>query len=278
MSLFSFLHTSIYRQKLPFNSISCYPSLMASKDIFNFEDRDLVNLQGWYRKQPRQFTKAARNVLNAVAGSTRQHSIQNITSKTTTRSRTFVSNSIRTDNAGLGFPLASLVSSTYSVDLSRAGRSDGFESLEAGRVAKGHRVPTMFSRGPGKGRESAKVARPVRMDKRGGMLKRSMFRGKNAKTKRQQTAAMLSHIRKTKDKTPFEISKSGLGNSPMRRMEPGIWRRKTAKNVGLMNPFHGVRGRSKRLRWMARAVDVVTSRRALGFLWSKEINKILKAR
>ncbi len=251
---------------------------MATNDIFNFEAQDLVNLQGWYRKQPRQFTKAARNVLNTVAGAARVRSVQNITSKTTTRSRNFVSNSIRVTKAGLGKPLSSLVAETFSFDLSKSGRSDGFESLEAGKTAKGHRVPTIFSRGAGKGRESAKVARPVRMDKRSGMLRRSMFKGSKAKTKRQQTAAMLAHIRRTKDRTPFQIDKSGLGGSPMRRMEPGIWRRKTAKNIGLMNPFRGQRGRSKRLRWMDRAVDEVTSNQALTIIWGKEVDKVLKRR
>jgi hypothetical protein len=251
---------------------------MATRDIFNFEDQDLVNLQGWLKRKPREFTKAVGSMLNTVAGSTRQHAISNIKSKTTTRASKFVDNSLRVQKVGRGVRLDRLEAQTYSFDISKDGRSTGFQELEEGAQYRGHRVPTMTSRGGGKGRKSSKVAGPVRMNKRSSMLSRKMFKSSKAKSKRQQTAAMLAHIRKTSDKTPFIIDRSGLGGSRMANMEPGVWRRKSKKNIALMNPFDGQRGRTKRIRWMQRAAETVTSTPALKRLWSKEIDKVLKRR
>ncbi len=244
-------------------------------DIFDFHDRDLVNLQKWYKRKPKQFVGAARNMLNKTAERVKIQSIRNIEAKTTTRSRPFVKNSIRFTRAK-GTSLNKLESQTFSFDISGKGRSSGFEELEVGKKSKSSRVPTLASRGGGSGKESSKVARGVRMDKQSGMLQPRHFK-KFSKTYRGRVGSMLRITKKRGDKTPMIIPRR-VSRGPMSRMKPGIWKQKSAKNLSLMNPFDGDRARTKRIAWMAKAIKTVTSRSELKKMWETEINRIMKGK
>jgi hypothetical protein len=247
---------------------------MASTDIFNIKQDDLINLQRWLRKSPREFNRAAANVVNTTAFNHRRQSIDNISNRVTVRSKPFISRSMRVTKSPTNVPLNKIVAESGSIDISREGRSDGFESLETGGRSKSKRVPTMASRGS---TERRKVAGPVRMNKLNRALNIRQVRGKNVKTRRQRAAAMMRVVRSGAiGRGPFIIP-SGL-TGRMSGMKPGIWKMGNRKRVSLMNPFDGKRGRTKRIAWNSRAADQVTTPEMMMRVWKKEVEFVLRRR
>lgn len=236
-------------------------------DIFQIDQRDLIHLQTWYKKKPRQFAYAARQVINTLAEETRTQAIGNIQDGTTTRNKNFVKNSVRFNRAK-GNVIDQLESTTYSVDLSRKGRSSGFEELEHGIKSKSKRVPTLAARG---GTQAKQVNRAVRFNKSSNMISASRFRGGNIKTKH---AALLRHIRAKKDKTPFIVERGIYGK--MKGLRAGIWRLRAGGKVKLMNPFKGERDKTRAIHWMKNAVQKTTQQRNVSAIWARQINKMLR--
>lgn len=245
---------------------------MPTVDIFNFDSPDLVNLQIWLKKKPRQFRRAAAGVANTMAFEARKLAIKNIERNTTVRSKPFISRSMRVDKAKPSANLNNIVAVMGSIDISRQGRSDGFLSLETGGRSKSTRVPTLASRG---GNEKRKVAGKVRMNKQTRFFKRQMFKGKGRRTKQQQIVAMLKAVRGGAiGRDPFILE--GRQRGRMARMKPGVWGMGNSKRVNLMNPFRGKRGPVRRIGWMSKAVREVSSDTNLRRIWSKEIDFILR--
>lgn len=247
-----------------------------AKDIFNFSSPDLRNLQKWYKKAPREFTRAATNVINSTAFASRLQAIKNIEKNTNTRNKAFVRRSMRVDKAKHGRPLNQIVAEMGSIDISRQGRSTGFKELETGKRSENKRVPTMASRG---GNERKQVANPVRMDKLNKMFRHRMVRGKGVKGKRAKVAAMLRVVKSGAiGRQPFIVPR-GIKSGPMSKMPPGVWRMGNRKRLHLVNPFQGRNaGRTKKISWMSKAVDEVASQRNLMRIWKKEVDFILRRR
>lgn len=252
-----------------------YNHLMASTDIFQFSAPDLVNLQKWYKRLPREFTLAATNVVNSMAFEARLLAIKNIEKGTTTRNKSFVRRSMRVDKAKFGQPLNSIVASMGSIDLSGQGRSTGFEELERGILSKNRRVPVMAARG---NQESKQAARAVRLDKISSAFKFKKFRGKGIKSKRARVARMLMAIRNGAiGNKPFIIPRGLSGE--LGKMPPGIYRKGKGKSINLMNPFNdNVDKKTKRLNWMQKAIKEVSSDSNLRKIWNKQIDFRLKKR
>ncbi len=245
-------------------------------DIFNLNTSDLINLQRWYRRAPRQFNRAATNVINTLATRAKIQSIRNIESKTTTRAKSFVRNSLRVDKSPKGMGIGQIVAETYSFDISGQGRATGFEELESGGQYRGNRVPTLMSRGAA-GKNQAKVSRGLRMDKTASFHKHKQFKSKRAKNKHQQVAAMISSVRAKKAANKAMVIPSGL-NGKLGNMTPGIYKLKAKGLIRMVNPFKGSRGRTKRIAWMQDAIETVSSNQEMTGIWSREINKILSKR
>ena len=247
-----------------------------AKDIFQFSSPDLINLGKWYKRAPKEFTRAATNVINTTAFNSRLQAIKNIEKNTHTRNKSFVRRSMRVDKAKHGRPLNAIVAEMGSIDISRQGRSSGFQELETGKRTAKKRVPAMASRG---GNESRQVAGPVRMDKLGKMFRHRMVRGKGLKTKRARVAAMLRMVKSGGiGRAPFIVPR-GIKSGPMAKMPPGVWRLGNKKRLELVNPFQDRNpSRTKRIKWNEKAVDEVASQRNLMKIWKKEDNFILKRR
>lgn len=243
-------------------------------DLFNFESPDLIALQRWMKRNPKQFARAAGSVLNGMAFDTRKNSIKNIEGKTTTRTKSFVKASIRVDKAQRNVPINQLVSETFSFDISGKGRSDGFKSLEDGSVSDVRSVPTLLARN---NKKSSKVSGPVRFNRRDQALRHKQFKSPHSKTKKSQMAHMMRKIREKKAGKTF-IVPSGLSGTLGRMQPPGIWRRKSKTNIGPANPFKGKRGRTKRIQWMTKAINEATSSNNIKRLWVREVDFILKKR
>jgi hypothetical protein len=247
-----------------------------AQDIFKFTSPDLINLGKWYKRAPKEFVRAATNVINTTAFKSRLASIKIIEKNTHTRNKSFVKRSMRVDKAKHGRPLNAIVAEMGSIDISRQGRSTGFQELETGKRTKKKRVPTLASRG---GNESRQVAGPVRMDKLGKMFRHRMVRGKGLKTKRAKVAAMLRMVKSGAiGRQPF-IMPRGVKTGPMANMPAGVWRLGNKKKLELVNPFQDRNAkRTKRIKWMTKAVDEVASQRNLMKIWKKEVDFILKRR
>ena len=244
-------------------------------DIFNFESPDLIALQRWYKRNPRQFSRAAGSLVNGLAFQARREAIKNISDKTITRNKRFVSASLRVEKSKRNVPLNQVVSETFSFDISGKGRSDGFKSLEDGSVSSVRSVPTLLARN---NKESSKVSAPVRFNKTNKMHRHKQFRSPHSKTKKSQMAHMMRKVRERKvDNKPF-IVPGGLTGTLGRMQPAGIWRRKSRTNIGLANPFQGKRGRTKKIQWMKRAVDEVAAPSNIKKLWIKEVDFITKKR
>jgi hypothetical protein len=243
-------------------------------DIFQIKQDDLINLQRWYKKSPREFNRAAANVVNSTAFDHRRQAIKNISDRVTVRSKPFISRSMRVTKSATNVPLNHIIAESGSIDISGTGRSDGFESLETGGRSKSRRVPTLASRGS---IERRKVAGPVRMNKLNRAFNIRNVRGKNVKTRRQRAAAMMRVVRSGAiGRQPFIIP-SGL-TGRMAGMKAGIWKMGNRKRVSLMNPFDGKRGRTKRIAWNSRAADKVAGVDNLMRNWRKEVDWVLSRR
>lgn len=241
-------------------------------DIFDFYDRDLVNLQGWFKKAPKQFARASANVASALAFDSRRKAIKNIEQNVTVRGGSFVGKSLRLTTARPSTNLSSIVAEMGSIDLSGSGRSDGFESLETGKIDNRGSVPTLAARG---NKESKKVAGPVRFNKK--FFKHTSFRGPGAKTKQRQVALMLRAAREgVIGRKPFEIPNGLTGR--LSDMVPGVYKLGNKKQIFLQNPFDGKRKRAKRIAWMKRTIRQTTRDGNIQKIWDKEVDFILRKR
>lgn len=243
-------------------------------DIFNFESPDLVNLQLWFKRAPKRFTRAVTGVVNSLAFQARAQAVKNIQAGTITRNPRFVSASMRVKKAKTGQSLNRIIAEMGSIDLSGKGRSTGFEELETGAQSKSHRVPTLFARAGGNQRK--KVSPAVRFKNISKFHRHKQFKSSRAKSKSTQVSAMLRAIRNKKVQNKPFIIPSGL-TGRMAGMTPGIWKRK-GQDLKLANPFKGRRGKTKRIQWMSRAVAKVFERENLRRIWHKEIDFILRKR
>jgi hypothetical protein len=243
-------------------------------DIFNFKSPDLIALQRWMKRNPKQFARAAGSVLNGLAFDTRRIAIKIIEQRTTTRSKSFVKASMRVDKAQRGAPLNQLVSETFSFDISGKGRSDGFKSLEDGSVSSVRSVPTLLARG---NKKTSKVAGAVRFNKSGRALRHKQFKSPHSKTKKSQMAHMMRKIREKKAGNTFIVPEGLTGT--LGRMKPvGIWRRKSKTNIGAANPFKGSRDSTKKIAWMTKAIKFAARPANIKKLWVREVDFILKKR
>ena len=236
---------------------------------------DLINLQKWMKKAPKEFDRAGANVLNSTAFKGRRRAISNIKKGTNTRTPKFVDRSMRVTKARVGKPLNQLVAIMGSIDISRQGRSSGFKELESGRKSDKTRAATLSSRGNS---ERKKIAGPVRMDKLNRMFRHRMVRGKGLKSKRQRVAAMLKIVRSGAiGRQPFIIPR-GVKSGPMSRMRPGVYRMGNKKVISLQNPFRSRMGNTKRIKWMSKSIDWATNDANITKAWKKEAEFVLRKR
>ncbi len=178
---------------------------------------------------------------------------------------------MRVEKARNSGSLNRIVAEMGSIDLSRKGRSTGFEELETGSQSTSHRVPTLFARAGGNAQK--KVSPAVRFKNISKFHRHKQFKGR-AKGRAGQVAAMLNAIRTRKAQNKPFIIPSGLSGR-MGGMTPGIWKRK-GQSLQLANPFKGRRGKTKRILWMLKAVTTVSERGNLRKIWRKEIDFILR--
>lgn len=244
-------------------------------DILNFKSPDLVNLQGWMRKAPKAFNRAAAGVMTNLAKESRLIAIKNIERGTTTRNKSFVRRSVIFDRAVTGKNLSQISAVMGSVDISKKGRSTGFEELETGIISRNKRVPLMASRN---NKEGKQASRPVRMDKARSAFRVSHFRGKGGLSRKAKVVRMLMAVRG-----------GAIGNKPFlvprgvrtkhAKMPAGIWRKGKGGLLIFMNPIKSnVDKRTKKISWMSRAVDSVITETNLKKVWSKEIDFFLRSK
>lgn len=247
---------------------------MASGDMFNFDSPDLVNLQKWAKRLPREFGKAVSGVANTMAFQARAEAVQNIKNATTTRSAQFPSRSMRVEKSRPRTNLNQIVAEMGSIDISRQGRSSGFLELEDGTQSRTRRVPTIAARGSGN--RQKRVSPGVRMRNLGKFHRHKAFATRSTRTKQAQVATMLRMIRTRKVENKPLIIPAGLFGR-MGGMPPGVYKMR-GRSIRLMNPFDGKRGKTKGIRWMQRATLAVSSRRRLLAIWKKEIDFRLSRR
>ena len=250
-----------------FNGVPCQCGCMA-KDMFGFSSPDLKALEKWAKSRPIEFGRAAAGVVNSLAFDGRKAAIDILTKGTTTRNKGFVKSSIRVTKARPRTDLSKIISTVGSVDLSKAGRSTGFEELERGTQSKNDRVPTLASRTSGA--KSKQVRRRVRFNKLSSFHRHTKFPGK---TKQAKVASMLRQIRsRSVERKPFIIPR-GMGSG----FVPGVYELQ-GKSVVLVNPFNGRRAKTKRLAWMDRTIQRVASPADIKRLWKDEADRLYKLR
>lgn len=235
-----------------------------ARDMFGFSSPDLKALEKWAKTRPVEFGRAAAGVVNHLAFDGREAAIDILMKGTTTRNKNFVKASIRVGKARPRTDISKIESTVGSVDLSKAGRSTGFEELERGTQSDSDRVPTLASR-PGKS-GAKQVRRRVRFNKFSSFHRHTKFPGK---TKQAKVATMLRQIRsKAVERKPFIIPR-GMGGG----FVPGVYELQ-GKSVVLVNPFDGRRAKTKRLAWMAKTIQRVASPADLKRLWKGEADRL----
>ena len=247
---------------------------MASGDMFNFDSPDLVNLQRWAKRMPREFGKAVSGVANSMAFAARAEAVQNIKNATITRSPRFVSASMRVEKSRPRTNLRQIVAEVGSIDISRQGRSSGFLELEDGTQSRTRRVPTIAARGGGN--RQKRVSPAVRMKNLGKFHRHKAFASRSARTKQTQVAAMLRMVRTRQVENKPLIIPAGLSGR-MGGMPPGVYKMR-GRSIRLVNPFGGKRRKTKGIKWMERAALAVSSRPRLLAIWRKEIDFRLRQR
>lgn len=228
-----------------------------AEQLFAIKSQDLLKLQRFYRKAPRQFTAASAETLSSFAFGTRRKSILVIKNRMTVRNERFVTGSLRVQKASRSVPMNSQVAIAGSI--SRA-RFSGWEEQELGTKTSRTRTATRFARKGG----SRPVPPSLRMKPGNKFLAPRDFEGQSDEHKVQ---VMLQTLSRQRYKKPFVIKGHRRFNSGLYKFRGKkimmIWRFKTRKQP-------------KRLRWQTISRDLYFATTRIDSVWANSLRKVLR--
>jgi hypothetical protein len=236
-------------------------------NIFQIDDRDLKKLIKFYKRAPREFTKAAASVLNTLAFETRKQNIHQIKKTMTVRGERFVTGSLRVQKTK-GNKLNDLMAIAGSIERQRF---TGWAEQQLNKPAKRKRLQTVHARG---GSFKKRVRQKAKMRRSNNFYTYRDFVSPKAKTKRQATARMMRQIRSGEASRRPAVIESGLGGR-LGKFSYGLYEIKKRRIKRLQN----LRPRNvqpKRNRWMTRSLRYLDRNVDLRAVWGRSINFVLK--
>lgn len=224
--------------------------------LFDIEFTDIRRLRKWYKKAPKQFTRAGAGVLNDFAFGVKEVSGRVINKRMVVRNSKFVSSSLRVQKTK-GSNFSSLSSETGSV---RRPRFSGWAEQELGKRSSRTKVATPFGRG---GSNKGVLKPSFRMKPSARFIKPSDFEGDNQK---QKIRAMLNKVSKRKTSRPFLIRGS-------KRFSSGLYKIQN-RNIRRVQKFKTT-AQPKRIKWHTQSKAIYFRANKPRDIWARNIRRIL---
>jgi hypothetical protein len=224
--------------------------------LFEIRITDLVRLRTFYKKAPKQFGRAAADVLNDFAFGVRSKSNRVINKKMVVRNSKFVSSSLRVTKAR-GADINSMKSETGSV---RRKRFTGWAEQELGKRSTRTKTATTIGRG---GNIKGILKPRFRMKPAARFPRPTDFPGKDSN---RRVNTML-RVMKRKSSRPFVIVGS-------KRFHSGLYKFHNRKVMALQ--LFKNRKQPKRVRWHTIAKSEYFRSISIRAVWAKNIRRTLR--
>lgn len=250
---------------------------MAAGFEFGLTAIDLIRLRKFFKKSPKQFAIAGRNVINELAFGTRRESLGIIDTSMTIRNARFVKSSVWVDAQRGNPPLNSVEASVGSL---RRERFSGWAEQELGRSIGGRgkkfRQPTMEAR---LGNERKQMVLKARM-KPGPPIPsprtRSGSNWRGAATPHlSRSTIMIMSLAAKRHKGPFIIDEHP-------KFPPGLYRFKGRKGgrprIRMLQLFTQKKSTVKRVRWLTGGVARMMKGSQARNAWGRAVSRALPRR
>jgi hypothetical protein len=234
-------------------------SLVLPEELFDIDLANLVNLQRFYSKAPKQFIRAANSTLNSFAFGTRRKSIEIIEKELTIRNQKFTRGSLRVQKS----TASNLSSARAEVGSIRRPRFTGWKEQELGSRPERTRSITRFARGT----KNRRLRPSFRMRPGSNFLDEDDFQlSEKGVKERNRSIVMLQILRRRKHRKPF-VLRSG-------RFKPGLYvfRRKKVKRI---QTFKDKR-RIKRVAWMSGGRREFFRDADIDQIWAESLRRVLR--
>lgn len=226
--------------------------------LFDIEAKNLINLQRFYRKAPKQFARASANVLTSFAFGNHSKSLEIIKSKMTVRNERFVKGSLRVDKARGNVPLSAQIARIGSIVRDRF---TGWVEQETGKKTTRTRTTTLLARG---GNISRQVRPAFRLKPGNRFASPDEFSGQSPQ---HRVTVMLQTLSRQKSTRPFIIK----GH---KKFKPGLYKflRKKIKRIQTFkNPKQ-----PKRIHWLTGGARLYFRATNIDQVWAAALKRVLK--
>lgn len=226
--------------------------------MFEMTFLDVRRLKKFYKKAPRQFSRASANLLDSMAFSNRKESKQIIEDKMTIRNKRFVNASLRVQKTKKNQSINNQESIFGSL---QRDRFSGWKEQEFGTQPEQDRIFTVLSRNEN---WSKPVLPSNRLKPSNVFVTPNDYEGKN---KEHRANVMLQILSRKKYKKPFLIS----GH---KKVKKGLYRFVNEK-IRRVQSFEKKK-KPKRIRWMRIGTIRMGKGNAIRSMWSESIKRIMK--
>lgn len=222
---------------------------------------NLLDLQKFYRRAPKQFARASAGMLNNMAFQTRVAALENIQGDMNVRADRFVSSRVRVDRARPG-PMSGQQAQVGSVSTSRF---SGWVEQEEGKAPQRNRVMTVAAR---RGNESNKVTGKARLKASNQFFTPSDF-DIQANDDDHRTVIFLQIMAKKHANRPFIMRRK------YRKMRKGVYKFSKRGKLKQLQRFDEP-PKPQRKRWMRPARESATTRANIRKQWGRAISHVLR--
>lgn len=231
--------------------------------MLSLDKRDILKLEKFYKRAPKQFMIAARGMLTTFAFQAREQQIKEIQSSMTVRNLRFVQSRIRYQKAR-GSRIDNIFSESGSI---QSPRFTGWKEQQTGVSAQRTRTQSLIARGEWK----SQVKGTARMKPANKFFDPdSEMEGKS--TEQRVTAAIAGMRKGTVKKRNFLIRKKMKGR--LSTFKRGLWAMKR-RLLFRLQTFNPPRLQPKRNPWHTRAVQKAMKKINLRIEWAKQITRVL---
>lgn len=231
------------------------------KNIFDMDTRDFIKLKKFQMRSPKQFAYAAAGVLNSLAFTTRQYSIEEITARMIVRSPRFVSSSIRVHKAKGGQHINSQYAEIGSI---HRPRFTGWKEQQLGKPTKEKKRFTIAGRG---GSRSGRVRKKYKMFPGKKFLRPTTMGIQRAKSADHRAIIFLQMMGRRKAE-PFYLGKG------YKNLRPGLYE---IKGGQLRTIARGGRQKQPRqIKWLSNSIRRLQTQNNIKQIWAANIRRIVQ--
>lgn len=231
--------------------------------MLSLDKRDILRLEKFYKRAPKQFMIASRGMLTTFAFQAREQQIKEIQSSMTVRNLKFIQSRIRYQKAR-GSRIDNIFSESGSI---QSPRFTGWKEQQTGAKTQRTRTQSLIARGEWK----SQVKGTARMKSSNIFFDPdSEMEGKS--TEQRITAALAGMRKGTIKKRNFLIRRKMRGK--LSTLKRGLWAMKR-RLLFRLQTFDPPRLQPKRNPWHTRAVQKAMKRINLRTEWAKQITRVL---